>query len=65
MTKIEFLERAQKYTENRNDEDLFQNLYTGFREYNNIEDSVWKTLSYMYNNDTADLLKYQYWGPVL
>lgn len=63
--RIEFLERAQKYTENRNDEDLFQNLYTGFREYNNIEDSVWKTLSYMYNNDTADLLKYQYWGPVL
>ena len=63
--RIEFLERAQKYAENRNDEDLFQNLYTGFREYNNIEDSVWKTLSYMYNNDTADLLKYQYWGPVL
>lgn len=63
--RIEFLERAQKYTENRNDGDLFQNLYTGFREYNNIEDSVWKTLSYMYNNDTADLLKYQYWGPVL
>ncbi len=63
--RIEFLERAQKYTENRNDEDLFQNLYTGFREYNNIEDSVWKTLSYMYNNDTADLLRYQYWGPVL
>jgi hypothetical protein len=63
--RIEFLERAQKYTENRNDEDLFQNLYTGFREYNNIEDSVWKTLSYMYNKDTADLLKYQYWGPVL
>jgi len=63
--RIEFLDRAQKYTENRNDEDLFKNLYTGFRQYNNIEDSVWKTLSYMYNKDTADLLKYQYWGPVL
>lgn len=65
MNKMGFLKRAQDYTEARGDEMYFKNLYTGFREFNNVEDSVWKTLSYLYDNDTAELLKYKYCETVL
>lgn len=62
---MDFLKRAERYAEARGDENYFKNLYAGFRQYNNVNDSVWKTLSYLYSNETADLLKYQYWGPEL
>ena len=65
MYKLEFLKRAEAYTEARGDEMYFKNLYTGFREFNNAEDSVWKTLSYLYDADTAQLLKYKYCETVL
>jgi hypothetical protein len=65
MNPMDFLIRAEKYTEARGDEFWFKNLYTGFRQYNGVADSVWKTLAYLYDNDTADLLEYQYWGPAL
>lgn len=65
MNPMDFLIRAEKYTEARGDEFWFKNLYTGFRQYNGVADSVWKTLSYLYDNETADLLEYQYWGPAL
>ena len=58
-SKMEFLIRAERYAEARGDEYWFKNLYTGFREYNNINESVWKTLSYLYGNRTADLLEFQ------
>jgi hypothetical protein len=65
MDSMEFLKRAERYAEARGDKMYFKNLYTGFREYNNVEDSVWKSLTYLYDEDSADLLKYQYWGPAL
>ena len=65
MNNMEFLKRAERYAEARGDKMYFKNLYTGFREYNNVEDSVWKSLTYLYDEDSADLLKYQYWGPAL
>jgi hypothetical protein len=65
MCNMDFLKRAQDYAAARGDENWFSNLYTGFREYNGVSDSVWKTLSYLYDNDTANLLQYQYWGPAL
>ena len=58
-SKMDFLIRAERYAEARGDEYWFKNLYTGFREYNNINESVWKTLSYLYGNHTADLLEFQ------
>ncbi len=57
---MEFLKRAELYAEVRGDEHWFKNLYNGFRQYNTVSDSVWKTLSYLYNNETADLLEFQY-----
>jgi hypothetical protein len=54
---MDFLKRAQDYADARGDDNYFRNLYTGFREYNNVNDSVWKTLSYLYDNETANLLE--------
>ena len=62
MNTLEFLRRAERYCEARGDENWFKNLYSGFREYNNVEDSVWKTLSYLYDNETADFVHNCYWG---
>lgn len=57
---MDFLIRAERYAEARGDECWFKNVYTWHRQYNNVSDSVWKTLSYLYNSETADLLEYQY-----
>lgn len=56
---MQFLIRAEKYAEARGDENWFKNLYNDYRFYNNVEDSVWKTLSYLYSNEVADMLLYQ------
>ncbi len=56
---MEYLKRAEAYAEARGDESSFKNLYVGFRALSNVEDSVWKTLSYLYGNESADLLLYQ------
>jgi len=58
-SRVEFLKRAELYAEARGDEFWFKNLYTGFRQYNDVTDSVWKTLSYLYSNKVADLLEFQ------
>jgi hypothetical protein len=55
----EYLERAERYADARGDLREFINLYVGFRRYNNIEESVWKTLSHLYGNNSAYLLKDQ------
>ena len=56
---MEYLKRAEQYAEARGDEFWFKNLYTQFRDYNNVTDSIWKTLSYLYSNEVADQLKTQ------
>jgi len=56
---MEYLKRAEQYAEARGDEFRFKNLYTQFRNFNNVTDSVWKTLSYLYSNEVADLLEFQ------
>lgn len=56
---MDFLERAEKYAAARGDEMWFKEIYTELRQDNNINDSVWKTLSYLYNSYTADLLEIQ------
>ena len=56
---LEFLIRAERYAEARGDDDFFKWIYTNHREYNTVTDSVWKTLSYLYGDDVADLLEFQ------
>lgn len=56
---MDFLIKAERYSEDRGDEIWFNHFYSKYREYNNVEDSVWKTLSYLYSDSVADLLLYQ------
>lgn len=56
---MDYLKRAEAYAETRGDDNWFKNLYTGFRQYNGVTDSVWKTLSYLYGNRVADELQSQ------
>ena len=56
---MDYLKLAIDYTAARNDDNWFRYLYTCFREYNNVKDSVWKTLSYLYSNQVADELEQQ------
>lgn len=65
LDKIGFLNRAEAYAESRGDAERFKTHYTRFRECHNIEVSVWSALTWLYDKDTAKLLKYQYWGPTL
>lgn len=65
MDKLGFLIRAEKYAEARGDENYFKHWYTRYREWYGVEDSVWCALTWLYDEDTAKLLKYQYWGPSL
>jgi hypothetical protein len=54
---MNFLIRAEKYAEENGDEMWFKNIYTRFREYNGVADSVRLTLSYLYGYDVANLLE--------
>jgi len=65
MDTLEFLKRAERYAEARGDEKYFKHWYTKYREYYNVSDSVWCALTWLYDEDTAKLLKYQYYGPSL
>ncbi len=57
---MDFLIRAEKYAEARGDESWFKYHYTRYREYYNVTESVWKTLDYLYGEDTADKLEKYY-----
>ena len=54
---MSYLRRATDYCDQQGDGNWFRNLYTGFREYNDVRESVWKTLSYLYGNAVADQLE--------
>ena len=54
---MDYLKRAELYCEARGDENWFRNLYTGYRQYYSVSDSVWKTLSYLYGIETATRLE--------
>lgn len=56
---MDYLIRAEKYAAARGDESYFKYHYNRYREYNNVTDSVWKTLSHLYDDYTADLLEFQ------
>lgn len=54
---MDYLLRAQTYCDEHGDLDWFRNLYTGFRAYNDVHESVWKTLTYLYGIAVADRLE--------
>mgnify|MGYP003347831272 FL=1 len=56
---MEFLIRAEKYAAARGDTNWFKEYYTRYREWYNVEDSVWCALTWLYDEDVAKLLKHQ------
>jgi hypothetical protein len=59
MNKLDYLIRAEKYAEARGDENFFKHWYTRYREYYDVENSVWCALTWLYDEDVAKSLKYQ------
>ena len=59
MDKMQYLIRAEKYAAVRGDEYFFKHWYTRYREYYNVEDSVWCALTWLYDEEVAKLLKYR------
>ena len=57
---MDFLIRAERYAMARGDENYFKHWYTRYREWYNVEDSVWCALTWLYDEEVAKLLKYQY-----
>ena len=57
---MDYLLRAENYAVERGDEDWFKMYYTDYRKYYNVQDSIYRTLAWLYDEDTAKLLKYQY-----
>lgn len=57
---MDFLIRAERYAEARGDRRLFKSIYAKLRQVNSVTESVWKTLSYLYDDATADMLEQHY-----
>lgn len=56
---MDFLNRAEKYAEARDDVKFFKYVYKGFRSYQGVREAVKSTLTLMYGPLVADLLDYQ------
>jgi hypothetical protein len=60
IDKMAYLKRAQDYCAARDDDNWFNHVYANYREYYNVVDSVFYTLSWLYDEEVAKLLKFQY-----
>jgi hypothetical protein len=56
---MDFLIRAQRYTEARGDDNFFCHYYTMYREHFSVNESVRKTIAWLYDDRVADLLEFQ------
>ena len=54
---MDFLKLAEQYAAARGDDMWFKEVYTELREFNNVNDSVWQALSYLYDGYVADQLE--------
>ena len=62
MQTFDFLAKAQKFCEDKGDDDWFSHHFTRYREVYSIKDSVWYTLAYLYSDEDADQFFDKYWG---
>jgi len=53
---VNYLKLAQVYVDERNDTDWFSLHYTNAREWFNVQDSVYKVLTFLYNENVAKKL---------
>ena len=57
---MEFLKRAEDYTSKRGDYDIFAAMYKKFRQRYSVSDSIFCALKWLYDEETANLLQFQY-----
>lgn len=50
---MNYLKLAQVYVDERNDTDWFSLHYTNAREWFNVQDSVYKVLTFLYDESVA------------
>jgi hypothetical protein len=55
---MEYLKRAELYAEARGDEDFFKHYYTLYRYQFSVQESIDKTLAWLYDDEVVKLLKY-------
>jgi hypothetical protein len=48
------LVKAVNFVESRGDDDWFREVYSNYREFNGVKDSIFMSLSYLYNNEVAE-----------
>ena len=60
IDKMEYLKRAQDYCAARDDSDWFKHMYANYRQFYDVTESIFCTLSWLYDEEVAKLLKYQY-----
>ena len=60
VDKMAFMRRAEDYTSKRGDYNIFVALYKKYRQWYGVSDSVFCALTWLYDEDTANLLQYQY-----
>jgi hypothetical protein len=65
MDAMGFLDRAERYAAARGDQYWFKERYTTYREWYNVSDSIWCALTWMYDEDTARMLKYKYCDTII
>ena len=56
---MEYLDKIVTSGMGLGDEYWFKEYFTKFRQDNGVNEAVWKTLNYLYDSHTADLLEFQ------
>ena len=60
IDKMEYLKRAEDYCAARGVSEWFKRFYESYRKFYNVTDSVFCALSWLYDEEVAELLKFQY-----
>lgn len=55
--KLKFLAAAQAYALERGDDDWFCEVYNNYRPSEDIHESTWLTLAYLYGNEVANQIE--------
>ena len=54
---MNYLKIAENYAMTQGDEYWFKEIYTNYRQYNDVAQSVWMTLCYLYGSNVANKLE--------
>lgn len=58
---MEYLNQAELYAESQGDLQKFKDIYSDLRESKSVVESVWQTMSYLYDPYVADMFELNYY----